>query len=122
MPSNCAPSVTGCRTSNLTLPQHARRTRCRRWMSFGVSVMAEEKMSREELRKHIEQAAATMGRSVNVPPAKGSANGGSVSPEAKGKQPLHDWDSPDWSILDDRRGELPEFPLDCLSPPPGAWG
>jgi uncharacterized protein DUF3987 len=27
------------------------------------------------------------------------------------KQPLHDWDAPDWSILDDRRGELPEFPL-----------
>jgi Protein of unknown function (DUF3987)/Bifunctional DNA primase/polymerase, N-terminal len=28
----------------------------------------------------------------------------------------HDWDDPDWSILDDRRGELPEFPLHVLSP------
>ena len=26
------------------------------------------------------------------------------------------WDDPDWSILDDRRGELPEFPIDTLSP------
>src|SRR5262245_2079151 len=26
-------------------------------------------------------------------------------------QHAHDWDDPDWSILDDRRGELPEFPL-----------
>jgi hypothetical protein len=25
------------------------------------------------------------------------------------------WDDPDWSILDDRRGELPEFPIDTLS-------
>jgi hypothetical protein len=28
----------------------------------------------------------------------------------------HDWDDPDPSILDDRRGELPEFPLHVLSP------
>jgi hypothetical protein len=26
----------------------------------------------------------------------------------------HDWDDPDFSILDDRRGELPDFPLDAL--------
>src|SRR4051794_13625547 len=24
------------------------------------------------------------------------------------------WDDPDWSILDDRRGDLPEFPLDVV--------
>jgi Protein of unknown function (DUF3987) len=30
------------------------------------------------------------------------------------KSPLHDWENPDWSILDDRRGNLPDFPLDCL--------
>ena len=36
-------------------------------------------------------------------------------------QSLHSWDAPDWSILDDRRGELPDFPLDCLSPPVGEW-
>jgi hypothetical protein len=28
----------------------------------------------------------------------------------------HDWDEPDWSILEDRRGELPQFPLDVLTP------
>jgi hypothetical protein len=26
------------------------------------------------------------------------------------------WDEPDWSLLDDRRGELPAFPLDVLKP------
>lgn len=28
----------------------------------------------------------------------------------------HDWDDPDLSVLDDRRGELPEFPIDVFSP------
>jgi hypothetical protein len=27
---------------------------------------------------------------------------------------VHDWKDPDWSILEDRRGELPNFPLDTL--------
>src|SRR5262249_34936141 len=36
-------------------------------------------------------------------------------------EPLHSWDAPDWSILDDRRGELPDFPLDCLGKPLRAW-
>jgi hypothetical protein len=37
------------------------------------------------------------------------------------KQQLHDWDNLDWSILDDRRGELPDFPLACLPAPIRAW-
>src|SRR6516225_3718898 len=37
------------------------------------------------------------------------------------RRQLHGWDAPDWSILDDRRGELPEFPLDCFSPKVRAW-
>src|SRR5215470_5140229 len=35
-----------------------------------------------------------------------------------GATTLHDWDDPDWSILDDRRGELPEFPMAAL---PVGW-
>ena len=30
----------------------------------------------------------------------------------------HGWDDPDWTLLDDRRGELPDFPIDVLTP---AW-
>jgi Protein of unknown function (DUF3987)/Primase C terminal 2 (PriCT-2) len=33
----------------------------------------------------------------------------------------HSWDDPDVSILDDRRGELPEFPLDVFSPSWQTW-
>ena len=33
----------------------------------------------------------------------------------------HSWDDPDTSIMDDRRGELPEFPLDVLSPSWQDW-
>src|SRR3954471_1062113 len=29
-------------------------------------------------------------------------------------RPIHDWQEPDWSILDDRRGELPVFPIETL--------
>src|SRR5262249_18628430 len=31
------------------------------------------------------------------------------------------WNDPDWSILDDRRGELPEFPLDALPAALKSW-
>jgi len=37
-----------------------------------------------------------------------------ASASGHASEPLHSWESPDWSILDDRRGELPDFPLDCL--------
>src|SRR4029077_18841672 len=30
---------------------------------------------------------------------------------------IHDWNDPDWSVLDDRRGDLPEFPTDVLTLP-----
>src|SRR5262245_59691909 len=79
--------------------------------------MADDNLSSEEIEKAIEEGTA------HVRPKKGATNGSTFPPEAKGssKQPLHDWDSPDWSILDDRRGELPDFPLDCLSPPVREW-
>jgi hypothetical protein len=31
------------------------------------------------------------------------------------------WGEPDWSILDDRRGDLPDFPINGLSPAWRAW-
>jgi hypothetical protein len=31
------------------------------------------------------------------------------------------WPEPDWSILEDHRGELPGFPLGCLPTPASAW-
>jgi hypothetical protein len=34
---------------------------------------------------------------------------------------LHSWDDPDTSILDDRRGDLPAFPLDVFSPSWQTW-
>jgi uncharacterized protein DUF3987 len=33
----------------------------------------------------------------------------------------HSWDDPDMSILDDRRGDLPDFPLNVLSPSWQEW-
>ena len=31
------------------------------------------------------------------------------------------WNDPDWSLLDDRRGTLPEFPVEVLAPPWREW-
>jgi hypothetical protein len=33
----------------------------------------------------------------------------------------YDWEEPDWSILDDRRGELPPFPIETLPEACGDW-
>src|SRR5262249_16398543 len=79
--------------------------------------MADDNLSSEEIKKAIEEATA------HVRPKEAATNGSTFPPEAKGssKQPLHDWDAPDWSILDERRGELPDFPLECLSTPVRAW-
>src|SRR6476620_4534498 len=34
---------------------------------------------------------------------------------------IHDWNDPDWSVLDDRRGDLPDFPTDVLTLPWQNW-
>jgi hypothetical protein len=31
------------------------------------------------------------------------------------------WGEPDWSLLDDRRGQLPEFPIEALSQACREW-
>jgi hypothetical protein len=51
-----------------------------------------EKLSRDEVRRRI----------------------GLAPIDNQHSEPLHTWESPDWSILDDRRGDLPKFPADCL--------
>ena len=53
---------------------------------------SDEKLSREEVRRRI----------------------GLAPTDNQHSEPLHTWESPDWSILDDRRGDLPNFPADCL--------
>ena len=66
-----------------------------------MSNINEKKLSLDEIRRRIGL----------VPPDNASS----------APSPLHSWDAPDWSILDDRRGELPDFPLDYLGGPLRAW-
>jgi Protein of unknown function (DUF3987) len=54
---------------------------------------------------------------VDLPPEADA----DLSIRAHGPEALHTWESPDWSILDDRRGELPDFPLDCVGEPLQQW-
>jgi hypothetical protein len=39
---------------------------------------------------------------------------GKIAADNPTSEPLHSWEAPDWSILDDRRGDLPKFPSNCL--------
>jgi hypothetical protein len=57
---------------------------------------------------------------TNGPPnANKSSKSGQQSHKPNGVG--HSWDDPDWSILDDRRGNLPAFPIDTLPPPWQTW-
>jgi hypothetical protein len=40
--------------------------------------------------------------------------GAGLSDHAQTGEIAYDWEDPDWSILDDRRGELPPFPIETL--------
>jgi Protein of unknown function (DUF3987) len=45
-----------------------------------------------------------------------------VKPSTRGNEKgHHSWHDPDWSILEERRGDLPEFPVDTLSTPWREW-
>jgi hypothetical protein len=52
-------------------------------------------------------------------------NGGNEKQSASRFEPpqasAHDWDDPDWTLLDDRRGELPEFPIEVFTGPWREW-
>jgi len=62
-----------------------------------------------ELNKLIQDARKKFNK-----PDPGAGAGKRSAPNAS----VHSWDDPDWSIFDDRRGDLPDFPLDVLTP---AW-
>jgi hypothetical protein len=40
---------------------------------------------------------------------------------SQGKDSVHSWDDPDVSLLDDRRGDLPGFPIEALDPWLQVW-
>jgi Protein of unknown function (DUF3987) len=60
----------------------------------------------------------------NAATGKTSTKKGSSDDAPKGQDERgtdHNWVDPDWSILDDRRGDLPEFPIDTLPVPYQRW-
>jgi hypothetical protein len=78
---------------------------------------------KSRLREEIERSYGKWQRSggiagVSAPDDPDGQDKGTGRASAAQRTSAHDWDEPDFSILDDRRGELPAFPLDVLSP---AW-
>src|SRR6516165_10664543 len=67
---------------------------------------------------------AGSGRQDNETTGERSKTKGSSDDAQKGRDERggdHNWADPDWSILDDRRGDLPEFPIDTLPVPWQRW-
>jgi Protein of unknown function (DUF3987) len=62
-----------------------------------------------------------VGRGYTVQRDQPKTNGSGSTEGSKTNDAAHGWDDPDRSILDDRRGELPEFPIDVLNPLWQAW-
>ena len=65
------------------------------------------------LRAEIERSYGK--RAALAPADADAADVGAGGGHASTPKSLHDWDDPDFTLLDDRRGELPEFPIDTLS-------
>ena len=66
----------------------------------------------DKIKRGIE---ATMSNPHPPLPERQRGNGKDTEAAEHHRQPIHDWSDPDWSILDARRGDLPEFPLHVFS-------
>ena len=67
------------------------------------------------------QGAANGGETSNRRTHDGEGANGSSTGNGQYWKRGHSWDDPDWSILDDRRGELPDFPTGTLPDPCRLW-
>ena len=65
------------------------------------------------LREEIERSYSKWKTSVRVTQPKGP--GPADTDGASAHENAYDWGYPDWSIFEDRRGELPDFPKDALT-------
>src|SRR6202022_2549265 len=76
----------------------------------------------EMLARRIMEATHSNGTDADTTDGAARANGSSYGRQQdQDRRAIHSWNDPDWSILDDRRGHLPEFPMDTLSPACKRW-
>jgi hypothetical protein len=78
----------------------------------GLADSAGETEILDKIRRGIE---ATISNPHPPLPERAKSNGKDTEAAKQQEQPAHDWSDPDWSLLDDRRGELPEFPMNVFS-------
>jgi hypothetical protein len=72
----------------------------------------------EMLAQWIVEATHSNGTDADTTDGAARANG---STDGQNRRAAHTWNDPDWSILDDRRGDLPAFPNDTLPAPCREW-
>jgi Protein of unknown function (DUF3987) len=78
----------------------------------------------DALRQAIDAGRQLLEKSLNKPLVISSIEEVDIADTQEGldrRGTGHTWADPDWSILDDRRGDLPEFPIDVLSAACQGW-
>jgi hypothetical protein len=76
----------------------------------------------EMLARRILEATHSNGTDADTTDGAARANGSTYgSQQDQDRRAIHSWNDPDCSILDDRRGELPDFPIDTLPAPCQEW-
>jgi hypothetical protein len=99
--ARCVWSLAGCGLSVDEIEEELRR--------YPNGIMAKYAT---RLRREIDRCYAKWQRQ-NQSSGASTATASATSP--------HNWDDPDMSILDDRRGDLPNFPTDIFAPPIREW-
>jgi Protein of unknown function (DUF3987) len=76
----------------------------------------------EMLARRIIEVTHSNGTDEGTRDRAGRANGyADGRQQDQNRRAVHTWNDPDWSILDDRRGDLPDFPIDTLPAPCREW-
>jgi hypothetical protein len=74
---------------------------------------------KNRLRPEIERSYSKWAASAGMDETHGLSAG--AGNHVTTNETAYDWEEPDWSILDDRRGELPPFPIETLPEACGDW-
>jgi hypothetical protein len=75
----------------------------------------------DDVQLALNQGIADGTKEIEERPIPNKGNGKAREDARHEREAIHSWDDPDWSLLEDRRGDLPSFPLDCLNARWQAW-
>ena len=88
-----------------------RQTACNSLLAAALSCGLDEQEARRTLQSGLEAGAKEPHKALEQ-----NEEEAEIEDETEAGASDHTWMDPDWSLLDDRRGELPEFPIGVFAP------